>query len=113
MFQDWFLCTILATILYGVMYFLLKLAADRGYSSSWMVNVSASTVALFAVVSSLVEAGNGNVSPHFDRVLLYALLNGTFFMLGSLIRFRVLKELPAGIVFPSTKSTSCSPLYLG
>ena len=101
MFQDWFLCTILATLLYGIMYFLLKIAADRGYSSSWMVNVSAASVALLALIISITEVFRNNISPHFDLVLIYAVLNGTFFMLGSLIRFKVLKTLPSWDCFPS------------
>lgn len=96
----WFVYTLAATLLYGVMYYVQKLGANEGYSSAWIVNISAVTVAVLAIVSSVLY---GRFSADIERTLFYAVINGTFFMLGSLIRFRALKLLPSAIVFPLAK----------
>lgn len=98
--EPWFIYTLAATLLYGVMYYVQKLGANEGYASAWIVNISAVTVALLSVGASLLY---GRWSSDTSGTLLYAGLNGTFFMLGSLIRFRALKLLPSAIVFPLAK----------
>lgn len=98
--EPWFLYTIAATLLYGVMYFVQKSGANRGYPSTWIVNISTTTVALFALTAALLE---GQRAPDTGLLLLYAGLNGTFYGLGSMIHFKAFKILPAGIAFPLGK----------
>lgn len=98
--EPWFLYTLAATGLYGVMYFVQKSGANRGYASAWIVNISTTTVALLSLGAALLE---GQGVPDTGLLLRYAAINGTFYGLGSLIHFKAFKLLPASIAFPLGK----------
>lgn len=97
---SWFWLAIGAMLLYGVMNFLLKVSAENKYDSFAILNISAVTVALLSAVNTIRHS---HVLGEWQGALLFALINGCFFMLGSVSKISSLKYAPANVIFPLTK----------
>jgi drug/metabolite transporter (DMT)-like permease len=100
--MDWFIITVLATLIYGTMNFSYKIAASAGCSSNRVLNAASLTVSLISLTIILF---NYNIT-YFDntgKIILFALINGTFFGIGNLSKQNALKHIPANLAFPISK----------
>ena len=98
--QNWFIMGLLATVLYGTMNFLYKLAAQKGYQGTSLINSVALTVALFAGgFTFITHSSFGNLR----LLLLFSLLNSSFFAIGLLAKYLALKSAPTSYVLPIGK----------
>jgi len=98
--------------LYGLLNFLFKVAAEKGYTADLLVNLVGLTVSVLAFGTLIVTTENPLTQ--FTRpVLTYALFNGLFFALGSLAKFGALKKAPAAIVFPLNRLNTVLVMLVG
>lgn len=95
----WFIYAVTATFLYGMMNFMFKLGARKGCSSSLLLNRSAATVATLSGIFLFISGDEFSLS----AVMIYALINSSFFAAGNLCKITALKKAPAATVFPVTK----------
>lgn len=97
---SWFWLALTALFLYGIMNFLLKVAAEFKYDSFAVLNISAAVVALLSLLK--ISFSDINIfSVHNE--LFFALINGFFFMLANVSKMSALKYAPANVIFPLTK----------
>ncbi|MBN2656677.1 MAG: hypothetical protein JXR86_06430 [Spirochaetales bacterium] len=107
---DWLIYSLTATLFYGIMNFLYKLAAERKYVNPAVVLTAAATVVTSAAATLVINGtGFGRLAP----ALPYALANGTLFAFGALSKFKALKLAPASIVFPVNKSNILFVILIG
>ncbi len=106
----WLLYSLSATLFYGILNFLYKVAAEHKLPTQAVVFISAFTVVLSAAVT--ITAG-GNSLDFFMQALPYAAVNGTLFAFGALAKFRALKLAPASVVFPVNKSNVLFVIVIG
>lgn len=110
--ESWFIYTLLATLLYGVLNFLYKAAAERGHDADGLVNIVGLTVAGLAF-GSLLATTPRPLAAITVPVLGYALFNGLFFALGALAKVGALKRAPAAVVFPLYRLNSVGVMMIG
>lgn len=104
--------TLAATVLYGALNFLFKMAAEKGREADRLVNIVGLTVAVLAFAT--VWFTSGDPLALFTRsVAAYALFNGLFFALGSLAKVGALKRAPAAIVFPLNRLNTVLVMGIG
>lgn len=109
--ETWVYLTLLATLIYGVMNFLFKAAAERNLDADLVVSVTGGTVAVLSFLTILVSPRNLDV---FTRqVGLFALMNGLAFGLASLCKFAALKRAPAAVVFPVNRLNTVLVMIIG
>lgn len=110
--EDWIVYTLFATLLYGALNFLFKVAAERGHDSDGVLTfVGLSAAAAAFITLGLTEARPlGAVT---RSVLLYALFNGLFFALGSLAKYGALRRAPTAIVFPLNRLNTLAVIAIG
>ena len=101
--EKWFVYTIAATIIYGVINFTYKVAAEHNLSSPKIVNRSATTISILSFAIILVTQSEFT---NLQQLLLFAVINSTFFGLGSIVKIKALKYIPSSFVFPITKVNS-------
>ena len=107
---EWLLTSLTATLMYGSMNFLYKVAAQRQYVNPAIVLIAAVTV----VFSSLVTLiSNGTWFSHLTPAIPFALANGTLFAFGALSKFHALKLAPASVVFPVNKTNVLFVILIG
>ncbi len=100
------------TLLYGVLNFLFKVAAEKGYKADLLVNIVGLTVSVLAF-GTLVFTTADPLTTFTRPVLTYAVFNGIFFALGSLAKFGALKNAPAAIVFPLNRLNTVLVMLVG
>ncbi len=98
--MNWFLFTISATIIYGIINFMYKVAAVHKLPSYKIVNRSALTVSLLSLIIIIITKSE---FANFKQILFFALINSTFFGLGSIVKIQSLKKIPSSFAFPITK----------
>jgi drug/metabolite transporter (DMT)-like permease len=110
--ESWMIYTLFATLLYGVLNFLFKAAAERGHDADGLVNVVGLSVALMAF--GTLWATTRHPWAQLTRpVLAYAFFNGLFFALGSLAKVGALKRAPAAVVFPLNRLNTLAVMAIG
>ena len=98
--MNWFVYTIMATIIYGVINFVYKIAAVYKCPSHIIVKVSATTISISSLIIILFTRSE---FLNFKQILLFAIINSAFFGLGSIVKIQSLKLIPTSYAFPITK----------
>ncbi len=106
----WLTYSLLATLFYGILNFLYKAAAEKGYLNQAVIFISASSV---VVSSFLLILFTGTGFKEILPALPYAIGNGTLFAFGALSKFKALKLAPASVVFPVNKSNVLFVILIG
>ncbi len=106
----WLSYTLGATLLYGIMNFINKIAAERGYRAPVMVAVLAGTIAVGCLLILLVRQ---SVLAQTGWLLWFACLNGFFFGSGHLAKLAALRRASAGVVFPLDKMNVLFVIAIG
>jgi drug/metabolite transporter (DMT)-like permease len=108
--MNWFYIAIFATIIYGGINFMYKLAAVHKLASHKILNKSATTVSLLSLVLVLITK-----SPFTEiyQILFFAIINSTFFGLGTISKIQSLKYIPTSYAFPITKMNSVFLIIFG
>ncbi len=110
--EAWLIYTLGATLLYGVLNFLFKMAAEHGCEADGLVGVVGLSVAglsLGTLLATRVAPWRAFTGP----VWAYALFNGMFFALGTLSKVGALKRAPAAIVFTLNRLNSLAVMAIG
>ena len=110
--EIWIVYTLVATLLYGILNFLFKAAAERGHDADGLVTIVGLSVALLAwgtFWTTTPQPWAETTRP----VLIYAFFNGLFFALGSLAKYGALKRAPAAIVFPLNRLNTLAVMAIG
>ena len=110
--EPWILATLVATLLYGLLNFLFKVAAERGHDSDQLVSHVGLTVTLLAL-ATLFAATERPAAAFTAPVFAYAFFNGLFFALGSLAKYGALRRAPAAIVFSLNRLNSVGLVVIG
>ncbi len=110
--QTWIFYIAGATLLYGLMNFVYKMAAEIKLNTDFVLHISALTVALSAFLSHGLFI-NSNLVISNPWLLLFAFFNGLFFGLGRLTKFAALKNTPAAVVFPVNKLNAAFVIIIG
>lgn len=110
--ESWVAYTLLATLLYGLLHFLYKVAAERGHGGDGLVSVVGLSVALLAM-ATLWATAPSLPSAFTVPLLVYALFNGAFFALGSLTNYGALKRAPAATVFSLNRLNTLGVMAIG
>ncbi len=101
--MTWFFYTICTLLIYGFIDFFYKVAANHNCSSSRVLFFASGMVTVLSLIAVLVT---GSSFADFRTILLFALLNSSFFASGIIFKVSSLKRAPAGIIFPLTKINS-------
>ena len=101
--ETWFYYILAALFCYGGIDFTHKAAARADCPTYLVVRVTAIVVAGLSLFAMLVTQSGMSA---WQDILLYAVINSTFFALGSMARITALKKLPAAYVFPVAKLNS-------
>ena len=110
----WLTYSLFATLFYGMLNFLYKVAAEKKYINQAVILISAATVVLSAAVTIFISAkSSGQRIPDIVPVLPYAIANGTLFAIGALAKFKALTLAPASVVFPVNKSNVLFVIIIG
>jgi len=102
-FDNWFVYSALAVILYGGVDFLYKAAAHFLCSSRRILNTSAITVSFLSLLFILITK---SAFANFELLVLFALINSFFFAVGSISKIQSLKYIPSSYAFPVAKLNS-------
>jgi len=106
----WLTYSLFATLFYGMLNFLYKVAAEKKYLNQAVILISASSVVISAAVVLLIKRTGFS---EFIPALPYALANGTLFAIGALSKFKALTLAPASVVFPVNKSNVLFVIIIG
>lgn len=110
--EPWAVYTIGATVLYGLLNFLYKMAAERGHDTDGLVSVVGLAVAVLALGTLPFTAPRPGAA-FTGPVLGFAFFNGLFFALGSLAKYAALKRAPAAIVFTLDRMNTVAVMAIG
>ena len=110
--EPWVVYTVGATVLYGVLNFLFKMAAERGHDTDGLVSVMGLAVATMAL-GTLLFTTSRPWTAFTGPVLGFAFFNGLFFALGSLAKYGALKRAPAAIVFTLDRLNTVAVMAIG
>ena len=110
--EPWVIYTLSATLLYGALNFLFKMAAERGHDTDGLVSVVGLAVAAMAL-GTLWFTTPRPWTAFTGPVLGFALFNGLFFALGSLAKYAALKRAPASIVFTLDRLNTVAVMAIG
>ena len=100
---NWFVFAISAALIYGLINFMYKVAAVHELPSPKIVNRSATTVSILSLIIIIITQSK---FLNFEQILFFALINSTFFGLGSIMKISSLKKIPSSMAFPITKMNS-------
>ena len=106
----WLTYSLFATLFYGMLNFLYKVAAEKKYLNQAVILISASSVVISAAIVILIQ---GTEFSEFLPALPYAIANGTLFAIGALSKFKALTLAPASVVFPVNKSNVLFVIIIG
>jgi len=106
----WLTYSLFATLFYGMLNFLYKVAAEKKYLNQAVILISASSVVISAAVVFFIK---GTEFSEFLSALPYAIANGTLFAFGALSKFKALQFAPASVVFPVNKSNVLFVIIIG
>ncbi len=106
----WLTYSLFATLFYGMLNFLYKVAAEKKYLNQAVILISASSVVISSAVVILIR---GTGLSEFIPALPYAIANGTLFAIGALAKFKALTLAPASVVFPVNKSNVLFVIIIG
>lgn len=106
----WLTYSLFATLFYGMLNFLYKVAAEKKYLNQAVILISASSVVISAAVVIII---NRTGFSEFIPALPYAIANGTLFAIGALSKFKALTLAPASVVFPVNKSNVLFVIIIG
>lgn len=110
----WLTYSLFATLFYGMLNFLYKVAAEKKYINQAVILISATTVVLSAALTIFVSTKiSGQKIPNILPALPYAIANGTLFAIGALAKFKALTLAPASVVFPVNKSNVLFVIIIG
>jgi bacterial/archaeal transporter family protein len=110
----WLTYSLFATLFYGMLNFLYKVAAEKKYLNQAVILISATTVVISAALTITVSAKlSGQSLPNLIPALPYAMVNGTLFAIGALSKFKALTLAPASVVFPVNKSNVLFVIIIG
>jgi uncharacterized membrane protein len=107
---NWLIYSLTATLFYGLLNFLYKVAAEKKYINQAVILISATTVVFAAFTTILIS---GRDFSGIYSAAPYALANGTLFAFGALSKFKALKLAPASVVFPVNKSNILFVIIIG
>ncbi|MGD9781739.1 MAG: EamA family transporter [Kiritimatiellia bacterium] len=110
--EPWVVYTVCATVLYGGLNFLFKVAAERGHDTDGLVNVVGLAVTALAL-GTLPFTTPRPWAAFTGPVLGFAFFNGLFFALGSLAKYGALKRAPAAIVFTLNRLNTLGVVAIG
>jgi len=108
--MNWFYIAILSTIIYGGINFMYKLAAVHKLPSHLILNKSALSVSILSLFFVLLSKS------HFTgifQILFFAIINSTFFGLGTISKIQSLKYIPSSYAFTITKMNSVFLVIFG
>jgi len=97
---DWFIYTIIFTVLYGAVNFMYKLAAHHNCPSHKIIQISAITISVSSLMIILIT---GSPFTDLKMILFFAVINSLFFGMGSIVKIQSLKFIPTSFAFPVTK----------
>jgi len=110
----WLTYSLFATLFYGMLNFLYKVAAEKKYLNQAVILISATTVVISAAATIIVSAKLAEQHiPNLLPALPYAIANGTLFAIGALSKFKALTLAPASVVFPVNKSNVLFVIIIG
>ena len=98
--MNWFIFTLLSTVIYGLINFMYKVAAIHKLSSHQILNRSATAVSVSSFVLILITQSEFS---DVKQILFFAAINSTFFALGTISKISSLKNIPSSFAFPITK----------
>ena len=98
--DTWFIYTIAFTIIYGIINFIYKIAAENKLPGYKIVNRSAATISILSLAIILITQSEFT---NLKMILFFAVINSTFFGLGSIVKIQSLKYIPSSYAFPVTK----------
>lgn len=101
--NSWQAYAISATLIYGVMNFLYKVAASHNCSSFYIMSFSGISVSILSLIAIIVS---GSAFIPFKWILLFAGMNALFFAIASICKIEALKYIPANLTFPVVKLNS-------
>jgi len=110
--KPWIIFIALATLLYGTLHFLYKVAKEKGLNAEMLVNVVGGTVALLAL-ASLFAMRESVLQAFTSKTLQYAFFNGLCFGLANLSAYAALGRSPAAIVFPVARLNTVLVMLIG
>ena len=99
----WQPLAIIATVIYGLMNFLYKVAAEQKCSGFYIMSFSGLSV---SIISGLIVFANGSAFAPLKWLLIFAGINALFFATGSICKIEALKHIPASLTFPVVKFNS-------
>ncbi len=108
--NSWFFFTITATIIYGVINFMYKVAAEHNSPSRLIVNISAGSISIISLTFILIF---NYQFINLKWILIFAAINSSFFALGSVAKISALKKIPTSYTFPITKLNSILLIIYG
>lgn len=98
--MGWFGAALLATLLYGFMQAVQKLAASRGIAPLRLVHAAGATVALLAAGALFATGGWESAGP---LTFVHAAFNSAFFTTGSVLLLLALRRASAAVALPVNK----------
>eukprot|EP00831_Metopus_contortus_P036459 TRINITY_DN28847_c0_g1_i1.p1 TRINITY_DN28847_c0_g1~~TRINITY_DN28847_c0_g1_i1.p1 ORF type:complete len:305 (-),score=24.82 TRINITY_DN28847_c0_g1_i1:403-1317(-) len=101
--MNWLFYTICTMILYGFVNFMYKVAASNNCPSHIILNKSALIVSILSLFGFILTA---NKFDNYFWIIVFALINSTFFALGIIAKMISLKKTSSSIIFPITKLNS-------
>ncbi len=106
----WLTYSLFATLFYGLLNFLYKVAAEKKYMNQAVILIAASAVVISSAITIYFnKTGFSELIP----ALPYAAANGTLFAFGALAKFKALQFAPASVVFPVNKSNVLFVIIIG
>ncbi len=106
----WLEYALLATLFYGTLNFLYKVAAEKKYLNQAVILIAASSVVIASLGAIIIK---GTPFSEIMPALPYAAANGTLFAFGALAKFKALQFAPASVVFPVNKSNVLFVIIIG
>lgn len=95
--MNWYSLSLIVLFLYGIMYFLYKVSAEKRCNTAWTTFSSMTTV---FVLSSIFFFTSGGSVINIRFLLLISLLNAVFFLATTIAQMEALKHVPTSITYP-------------
>jgi drug/metabolite transporter (DMT)-like permease len=108
--MGWFGATLAATLIYGVLQAIQKIAASRGAAPLRLVHYSAVTVASLGLAAVLLGGGWPQLAP---STWIHAALNSVLFTAGSTLMLASLGRAPAAVALPVSKLDAVFVVAIG
>lgn len=108
--MEWFSAALAATLAYGLMQAVQKLAASKGIAPLRLVFASGATVSLLAVAALLIEGARPALPA---QTLAYVAANSVLFTAASLLLLFALRRVPAAVALPVHKTDAVLVIAAG